>query len=91
MRKRLLVFCCLVLLTGISVARSKKKLPEMQAVLELTKMLTGTGLPFKMLHDSVAVIPYQGENIATYDAIPGKLNEAHNINTCCNKMIILIL
>lgn len=32
-------------------------------------MLGGSGLPFKLINDSLAVIPYGGENIASYTVI----------------------
>ena len=70
---------CLLLSAGITAAQSQKKLPSKQAVPELTKMLTGTGLPFTMLNDSVAVIPYGGENIAKYEVVVQKVSPLYII------------
>lgn len=72
---------CLLLSAGITIAQSQKKLPAKPAVPELTKMLTGTGLPFKMLNDSVAVIPYGGENIASYKVLVQKVSDLYIIYT----------
>ena len=44
MKKQLLLVCCLLLSAGITVAQPQKKLPAKQALPELKKMLTGTGL-----------------------------------------------
>lgn len=87
MKKQLLIMLCLLFSAGITIAQPQKKLPSKQAVPELTKMLTGTGLPFKMLNDSVAVIPYGGENIATYEVVVQKVSALYIIYTNLSEAI----
>lgn len=40
---------------------------------ELKKLVAGTGLPFTLVNDSLAIIPFEGENIATYDVLVQKI------------------
>ena len=44
-------------------------------------MLTGTGLPYKMVNDDLAAIPYGGENIASYQVLVQKVSELYIIYT----------
>lgn len=88
MKKQFVVIFSLLFSAGITIAQSQKKLPAKQAVPELSKMLTGTGLPFKMLNDSVAVIPYGGENIATYEMGVQKVSPLYIIYTNLSEAII---
>lgn len=81
MKKQLLVMTCLLLSAGIAIAQSQNKLPVERAVPELTKVLNGTGLPFEMLNDSAAIIPYQGENIATYEVLVQKVSDLYIVYT----------
>lgn len=71
--------CCLLLTAGISFAQPKPKPAVKQAVPELQKLLTGSGLPFKMVNDSVAVIPYGGENISSYSVVIQKVSDLYII------------
>ncbi len=75
--KYLLIVCCLLLAAGISFAQTKPKPAVKQAVPELQKLLTGSGLPYKMVNDSVAVIPYGGENIASYSVVIQKISDLY--------------
>lgn len=59
-----LLCCCLLSLNVF--AQAKPKAPAAAKAGGLQKLLTGSGLPFKMVHDSLAVIPYEGENIESY-------------------------
>jgi hypothetical protein len=47
----------------------------------LQKILTGTGLPYKIVHDSLALIPYEGENIASYNVVVQKISDLYIIYT----------
>ena len=81
MKKQLLFTFCLVLLAGISFAQPKQKPPVKQAVPELKKLLSGTGLPFKVINDSLAAIPYGGENITSYQVVVQKVGDLYIIYT----------
>lgn len=79
--KYLLFVCCFLLTAGISFAQPKPKPAVKQTVPQLQKLLTGTGLPYKMVNDSVAVIPYEGENITSYQVIVQKISDLYIIYT----------
>lgn len=79
MMKYYFFVCCLLLTAGISFAQPKPKPAVKQAVPELQKLLTGSGLPFKMVNDSVAVIPYGGENISSYSVVIQKVSDLYII------------
>ncbi len=81
MKKQLPFAFFLLFLTGITFAQSKQKPPVKQAVPELKKLLSGTGLPFKVINDSLAVIPYGGENITSYQVVVQKISDLYIIYT----------
>ncbi len=68
MKKHLVIFC-LLLTTAISFGQTKQKAIAKPAPPTLKKMLSPSGLPFKLINDSVAVVPYQGVNIASYSVV----------------------
>ena len=47
----------------------------------LQKLLTSTGLPFRMVNDSLAAIPYGGENITSYQVVVQKVGDLYIIYT----------
>ena len=51
------------------------KSPDKKNSSVLNNLLTGTGLPYKMVNDSLAAIPYEGENIASYQVIVHKISD----------------
>ncbi len=59
----------------------KEKPPVKQPVPELKKLLSGTGLPFKVINDSLATIPYGGENITSYQVLVQKVSDLYIIYT----------
>lgn len=75
--KQFLFTYCLVLMVGMAVAQPKQKSPVKQAVPELKKLLNGTDLPFNVINDSIAVIPYRGENISSYQVIVQKISDLY--------------
>ncbi len=81
MKKYLLSVCCFLLVAGISFAQPKPKPAVKQIVPELKKILTGTGLPYKIVNDSMAIIPYQGENIASYNVVVQKISDLYIVYT----------
>ena len=72
---------CFLLSTGIAFTQPKSKTPAKKAVPELKKILSGTGLPYKIVNDSLAVIPYEGENIASYNVVIQKISDLYIIYT----------
>jgi len=66
-------------MANMSLAQTKHKVPSKQPVSELKKLLTGTGLPFKMINDSLYVIPYGGENIESYNVLVQKISDLYII------------
>jgi hypothetical protein len=50
-----------------------------QSVPELTRLISGTGLPYTMVNDSLAVISYEGENIASFNVIVQKISDLYII------------
>ena len=68
MRKIVFIFCLLLSAT-ISYGQARQKPLAKPAPSVLKNMLGGSGLPFKLINDSLAVIPYGGENIASYTVI----------------------
>ena len=47
----------------------------------MQKLLNGTGLPFTMANDSLAVVPYKGENISSYQVLVQKIGDLYIIYT----------
>ena len=81
MKKYFLFMFCFLLSTGIVFAQLKSKTPAKKTVPELKKILTGTGLPYKIINDSLAIIPYEGENIASYNVVIQKISDLYIIYT----------
>jgi len=81
MRKCLLFSFCFLLLSGIGFSQSKQKSPVPAAVSALKKMLSGTGFPYKMVNDSLAVIPFEGANIASYNVLVQKVSDLYIVYT----------
>jgi hypothetical protein len=77
MRTCLLFSFCFLLLVGMGFGQSKQKTPVPAAVSALKKMLSGTGLPFKLVNDSLAVIPFEGANIASYNVLVQKVSDLY--------------
>jgi hypothetical protein len=80
--KKYLLFCfCFLLIAGICFGQSKQKTPVKQTESALKKLVSGSGLPFKMINDSLAVIPYEGENIASYNVLIQKVSDLYIVYT----------
>lgn len=74
MNKYLIVIICMFLSSGKAIGQAKPKAPAKKISSALNSLLTGTGLPYKMVNDSLAAIPYEGENIASYQVIIQKIS-----------------
>lgn len=81
MRKYLLFTSCFLLVAGTSFCQSKQKTPVKPGEPALKKFVSGTGLPFKMINDSLAAIPYEGENIASYNVLIQKVSDLYIVYT----------
>ena len=81
MKKCYLFMFYFLLSSAIAFAQSKPKTPVKSNVQALQKLLTGTGLPFRMVNDSVAAIPYGGENITSYQVVVQKISDLYIIYT----------
>ena len=87
MKKQLLHTFCFLFLVSIGFAQSNQKPVAKTAVPQLKKLLTGTALPFKMVNDSMAVIPYEGENIASYQVVVQIVSDLYIIYTNLSKSL----
>jgi len=67
------------ILSTTASAQAKAKSTDKAPANALQKLLTGTGLPFKIMNDSLAVIPYEGANIASYQVLVQKINDLYII------------
>jgi hypothetical protein len=81
MKKYFLFMFYFLLTSAIAFAQSKPKAPVKNNVQALQKLLTGTGLPFRMVNDSLAAIPYGGENISSYQVVVQKVSDLYIIYT----------
>ena len=75
MKKQLTVLLLVLLSSGIAFSQTKTKQPVKKAVSALEKLFTGSGLPYSMVNDSLAVIPYGGENIASYKVLVQSISD----------------
>jgi hypothetical protein len=75
MKKHLFLAFCIVFSTVSAQAQDKtKKTPKPpQSVLQ--KLLEGTELPYKMMNDTVGIIPYEGVNIESFDVAVQKIGD----------------
>jgi hypothetical protein len=81
MKKSALPIAFILLFAVTAFAQTKVNTTAKQPVAELKKMLTGTGLPYKMINDSLAVIPYEGENISSYQVLVQRVSDLYIVFT----------
>ena len=78
MKKYILqLFTIMITIVSVGIAQTKPKTTVQQSVPELTRLMTGIGLPYKMVNDSLAVIPYEGVNIASYNVVVQKVSDLY--------------
>lgn len=75
-----LIICCCFSVT-LAFSQTAKKPIVKSAVPELKKLLSETGLPYKLLSDSLAVIPYEGANISSYNVLVQKVSDLYIVYT----------
>jgi hypothetical protein len=76
-----LYFFCFLISGAACFGQVKQKPVVKKTVTELERMLTGTRLPFRIVNDSVAVIPYEGANIASFDVVIQKISDLYIVYT----------
>lgn len=81
MKKLLLSVLCLLLSAGIVFSQTKPKPTVKQGLPEMKKLFIGSTLPYKIINDSVAVIPFQGVNIPSYEVVIQKIGGLYIIYT----------
>jgi len=79
MNKYLLVL--FVLLSVNSLGQPKQQSPVKPTGPILKTLLTGTGFPFKLINDSLYIIPFEGENIASYNVLIQKVSDLYIVYT----------
>lgn len=81
MRKIILIVLGFLLITGIGFAQGKQAVKPKPVVPELKKTMSGTGLPYKMINDSFAVIPFSGANIESFDVLVQRASDLYIVYT----------
>lgn len=67
MKKISVLVSCFLFVVVMAVAQPKSKVSNKTSPGNLEKLLKGSGLPVTMINDSLAVIPYGGEHIESYN------------------------
>jgi len=81
MKKYFLFILYFLLSSAVAFAQSKPKSSVKNNVQALQKLLTGTGLPFRMVNDTLAAIPYGGANISSYQVVVQKISDLYIVYT----------
>jgi hypothetical protein len=84
MKNKMLPLLCLLLLSGFAYAqlKTKPKTGVKQPQHELEKILTGIGLPYKIVNDSLAVIPYEGDHVKSFQVVVQQISDLYIV--LCN-------
>ena len=69
------------LLVSVASAQSKSKIPVRNTASTFDQLLKSTGLPVTLVNDSLAVIPYEGEHIASYQVLVQRISDLYIIHT----------
>ena len=72
---------CLLLSAGMAFTQTKPKAPVKKAIPEMKKLLIGLDVPYNIINDTVAVIPYNGANIPSFEVVVQKLGDLYMIST----------
>lgn len=81
MKNQLVIMLFFLLSAGAAFPQTKPNPPVKETMSSLEKLLTGSGLPYKMLNDSLAVIPYEGKNITSYQVLVQAIGDLFIIYT----------
>ncbi|HSN61580.1 MAG TPA: hypothetical protein VLR49_11645 [Ferruginibacter sp.] len=74
---RLLLLISCFSLGEISMAQPKPKTVVKNTIPGLNGLLTTSGLPYKMVNDSLAVIPYEGNNIKSFQLVVRQISDMY--------------
>jgi hypothetical protein len=77
MKKTFACLLCALLLAGLTFGQTKPNPAVKPPQHELEKILTGIGLPYKVVNDSLAVIPYGGENVESFQVVIQKIGDLY--------------
>lgn len=77
LRSLMLLICFTV--SVFCTAQSKSKPVPNYNTSELKRLLTTTGLPYRLVSDSLAVIPYEGANIKSYSVVVQRISDLYII------------
>ena len=80
MKKNYAFLIYFLLFTTAAFAQAKPKVVPKQPPSALKKILTGINLPYNMVNDSLAVIPYEGENIKSFDVMVQKISDLYIVH-----------
>ncbi len=81
MKSKLLLACCFIFSALFCLGQSTTKQTTKPAMPELKRWLSASGLPFNMQNDSLAVVPYEGANIADYQVLLQKVSDLYIVYT----------
>lgn len=81
MKKQLAGILCFLLVAVTAFNQNKPDPVSNNIKPELELILTGIKLPYSMVNDSLAVIPYNGENIKSYQVIIQKISDLYIVYT----------
>jgi hypothetical protein len=81
MKRQFILSLLLCLFTSLIYGQTKPKQTPKPVPSELKKLVARTGLPFNLVNDSLAIIPFEGENIANYDVLVQKIGDLYIIYT----------
>lgn len=73
--KTILYLVLMLVLPILAIAQTKAKPPIKPEPFRLEKLVAGSGLPYRMVHDSLAVIPYTGEYVKEFDLVVQKASD----------------
>ena len=81
MKNKIIGIIFLQLLSAMAFSQPKSKVPAKRTPSALEKLLTGSDLPYKIVNDSLAVIPYEGENIPSFQVVVQGISDLYIIYT----------
>ena len=87
MKKQPLVMLFCLFSTVIVFCEPNQKPAVKKAMSSVEKLLTGSGLPYKMVNDSLAVIPYEGANIPSYQVLVQGISDLFIIYTSLSETL----
>jgi len=81
MKNKMIGIIFLQLLTAMAFSQPKSKVPAKKPPSALEMLLTGSDLPYKIVNDSLAVIPYEGVNIPSFQVVVQGISDLYIVYT----------